>query len=230
MGAGVPDQSREDIPPPKPHHRTPQKGGSGHALTTFRPVPATIGPDLPPCSDAELVLRACNGDPRAWEGIVDRHLPMVNRIARSYGLSTPDREDAVQTVWLNLNRHLPRLRSPHLLRPWLRRVTRNVCASQRDPLRRTVPVDPSDLAEYPMPEPDTEHEYLSRERRTELHRAIDELTDPADRRVARYYLDDSPDAAPITRRTTAGERRHLFRRLRRSLGVVPTPAKGVRDP
>lgn len=28
---------------------------------------------------------------------MDRHLPVVNAVARSYRLSAPDREDAVQT-------------------------------------------------------------------------------------------------------------------------------------
>ena len=225
MGAGVPDQPRGEIHPGDPRRNRPYSGTSGDVSLASEPVPATSGPT--PRPDAELVLAACNGDAGAWEEIVDRHLPTVNRIARSYGLPRQDREDAVQTVWLNLNQHLPGLRHPHLLRAWLSRVTRSVCGRQRERLRRLVPVDPHRLAGGSTV-PDVEVEYLRKERHAELHRAIDAL-DPTDRRVARQYLDDSPDAAPLSHRTTANERRNLFRRLRRSLATTDR-TKGVRDP
>nr|WP_307851098.1 sigma-70 family RNA polymerase sigma factor [Nocardiopsis sp. MG754419] len=192
------------------------------------PVTATFGPTPHPRSDAELVLDACHGDTGAWEEIVDRHLPTVNRVARSYGLARQDREDAVQTVWLNLNRHLPRLRHPHLLGAWLRRVTRSECGRQRDRARGQVPVDPHRLAGWADHLLDVEDAYLRKERHAELHRAIDALG-PTDRRIARQYLDDSPGAAPVSHRTTANERRNLFRRLRRSL-AAPDRQKGVPDP
>lgn len=228
MGAGVPDQPCEGIHRGVPRRNRSYSGTSGDVSPTFEPVTATSGPA--PRPDAELVLAACNGDAGAWEEIVDRHLPAVNRIARSYRLPRQDREDAVQTVWLNLNQHLPRLRHPHLLRAWLVRVTRDVCGRQRDRLRKLVPVDPHRLitGSGPAPVPDVEDVYLRKERHAELYRAIDALG-PIDRRVARHYLDDSPDAAPLSHRTTANERRNLLRRLRRSLARTE-PTKGVRDP
>ena len=228
MGAGVPDQSHEEIHLGTPFHRKPHSSTSGDVSTTFSSVPATFGPDSSPRSDAELVSAACGGDAWAWEEIVDRHLPMVNRIAHSYGLPRQEREDAVQTVWLKLNRHLPELRSPHLLGAWLRRVARNVCGRRREDLWRLLPVDPENLTARPDCALDVEEEYLRKEREAELHRAIDAL-DPVDRRVAHHYLDDSPDAPPLSHRTTANERRHLLRRLRRHL-AAPNRPKGVRDP
>lgn len=228
VGAGVPDQSREDIHLGGPSCGKPHSGSSGEVLPLHPPVPATCGPESSPCSDAELVLAACGGDAGAWERIVDRHLPMVNRIARSYRLPRQDREDAVQTVWLRLNHHLPRLRSPHRLGAWLRRVTRDVCGLQREKLWNPLPIDPEHLTTHADPTSHVEDEYLRKEREAELHRAIDAL-DPTDRRVARHYLDDSPDISPLSHRTTANERRHLFRRLRRTL-AAPNRPKGVRDP
>ncbi|GHC90878.1 hypothetical protein GCM10007079_37560 [Nocardiopsis terrae] len=186
-------------------------------------VPATTGPERAPRSDAELVLSACHGDADAWEAIVDRHLGMVNRIARSYGLPRQDHEDAVQTVWLRLNQNLPRLHSPHLLAAWLSRAAHTACGRQRQHRRRLLPVDPLTLAEHLHHPTDPEHEYLLKERHAELHRAIGELTDPVDRRVARHYLDDSPDARPISHRTTPNQRRHLLRQLRRSLRATREP-------
>ncbi|WP_233570758.1 RNA polymerase sigma factor [Nocardiopsis sp. Huas11] len=184
------------------------------------PISATTGPRSEDPDDAELVRRACAGDPRAWELIVDRHLALVNAVARSYRLSVPDREDAVQTVWLTLNQHLPRLRAPDRLRAWLRRVTSDVCARQRRRALRQRPVDPHLLADLaPADGPDPESAYLERERHDELHRAIRRLTDARDRIAVLHYLDETPApewvhgaAGP---RAAANHRRRIVRSLRR---------------
>lgn len=181
------------------------------------PVPARTDED-----DATLVSRAREGDAQAWEAIVDRHLPMVNAIATSYRLGSPDREDAVQTVWLLLNQHLPHLHSPHHLRHWLRRVTRSTCVRQRGHGLRLQPVDPQTLAgraqgeDVSSPGNDPEALYLRKEIHEALHRAVGSLTDPADRRAARYYLDQAP-----AHETTPVERRRLKRRLHRLLREHP---------
>lgn len=223
MVADVPDQPHEDIQTPEPQEKTTHSHSSGYVSTSFLPVPATTGPDQDPTpepsslSDAELVLAACDGSADAWEAIVDRHLALVNAIARSYQLFQQDHEDAVQTVWLSLNQHLTRLRCPDRLASWLRRAAHTACNRQRMHRQRFLPVDPQDLAEHSQHQESPEHQYLIKERHTELLQAIDGLTDPVDRQVAQHYLDDSPDAEPISHRTTPNQRRHLIRQLRRSL-------------
>ncbi|WP_435106150.1 RNA polymerase sigma factor [Nocardiopsis synnemataformans] len=209
------------------------------------PVPATTGgdtagpnpardhgeADAAAPSDAELVRGACRGEHRAWEAIVDRHLPVVNAIARSYRLSAPDREDAVQTVWLTLNQQLPRLHSPERLRGWLRRVAHDACGRQRRHSARDQPVDPQSLTRVSLAEvPGPEAQYLRKEEHEELHRAIRRLTDPGERRAALRYLDGAaglpvpstpcdPEAADglVHPRTAANQRRRMLRRLRRLL-------------
>ncbi len=160
---------------------------------------------------------------------MDRHLPVVNAVARSYHLSAPDREDAVQTVWLTLNQHLPRLRSPELLRAWLRRVTRDVCGRQRRQSARLRPVDPQSLLQdVSAGDPSPESAYLHKEEHDELRRAIRRLTDPGERRAALLYLDGATDGScdPDGPRsaddregpgTTTNQRRRMLRRLRRLL-------------
>lgn len=227
MVADVPDQPRDDIHPPEPQEETTHPGSSGYVSTSFLPVPATTGPEHSPApgqapapsppGDAELVRAARAGSADAWEAIVDRYLGLVNGIARSYRFSRQDREDAVQTVWLTLNQNLTRLHSPHRLSTWLRRTTRSACDRQRKQRQRFVPLDPQDLDEHPRHQEGPEHRYLAKESHSELFQAIRGLPDPADRRVAQQYLDDSPDAAPLSHRTTARERRRLIRQLRRSL-------------
>ena len=156
---------------------------------------------------------------------MDRHLPVVNAIALSYRMSGPDREDAVQTVWLTLNQHLPRLHSPESLRAWLRRVTRDACERQRRQSARLRPVDPHSLdASDEASDPETE--YLRKEEIEELHRAVQRLTDPGERRAALRYLAECAQTTPSVPgspeeradpRTAANQRRRMLRRLRRLL-------------
>ncbi|GAA0991816.1 hypothetical protein GCM10009551_051940 [Nocardiopsis tropica] len=211
--------------------RPPPAHGAGppHVTADRSPRDASGEPPDGSAEDADLVRRALRGDHLAWEGIVDRHLPVVNAIARSYRLSGPDREDAVQTVWLTLNQHLPRLRHPGRLRAWLRRVAHRTCARQRRTGSLDRAVDPHDLAALPLAgAPDPETEYLRGERDEELHRAIRSLTDPAERRAALAYLADPPGPAgrtarpeggdgPANPRAASNQRRRVFRRLRRLL-------------
>lgn len=224
MGAGVLDGSHEGNRKSDLSPETVLSDGSAIETSSSLPVPATAGPGKRPGEgdDEELVLRARQGDFRAWELIVDRHLPMVNAIARSYRLPAADREDAVQTVWLILNQQLPRLRSPDRLRSWLRRVTKDTCSRQRRHSTRQHPVDPHVLAESSLTHaPTPEAEYLRKEREEELHRAVRRLDDPVDRHTAQYHLDQAPAPHPAEEpgnpRTTANQRRRMIRRLRRIL-------------
>lgn len=211
MGAVVPDQPGEGTHGTDESWKTVLSTTSEGKPPPELPVPARTDED-----DGTLVARAREGDADAWAAIVDRHLPMVNAIASSYRLGSPDREDAVQTVWLTLNQHLPRLHSPHHLRHWLRRVTRSACARQRRHGFELHPVDPHALAarrpEGGSDELDPEALYLRKEVHEALHRALGTLTDPADRRAARYYLGQAQPGE-----TTPVERRRLKRRLHRIL-------------
>ncbi|ADH68699.1 RNA polymerase sigma factor SigM [Nocardiopsis dassonvillei] len=242
----MPDQSHEDIHDTQAPPQTVLSTFSGEEAPPPLPVPATTGgdtagpnPDGNPGetdaaapSDAELVRAACRGEHRAWEAIVDRHLPVVNAIARSYRLSVPDREDAVQTVWLTLNQQLPRLHSPERLRGWLRRVAHDACGRQRRHSARDQPVDPRSLTRRDPLSEDSgpEAQYLRKEEHEELHRAIRRLTDPGERRAALRYLDGAAGLpvppAPcdpgssddqVHPRTAANQRRRMLRRLRRLL-------------
>ena len=210
----MPDQSHKGIHGADPSRETILSGISRQTTPRSSSVPVLGEPD-----DATLVAGAVHGDQHAWEKIVDRYLPLVNAIARSYGLPAADREDAVQTVWLKLNQHLPHLHSPEYLRHWLRRVTRDTCARQRHSRVGHHPVDPHLLAETALLHHDPETEYLRKERHEELHRAVGRLTDPVDRRAAQYYLgrEVPPVEDPPCPRTAANRRRRLLRRLRRLL-------------
>ncbi|MEV0614150.1 sigma-70 family RNA polymerase sigma factor [Nonomuraea sp. NPDC050404] len=87
-----------------------------------------------------LVVRARDGDQRAWDAIVDRYAPLVWSVCRRFGLDRLDSDDVGQTVWLRLLENLPRLREPAALPGWLERTTKNEClrvAKSRRRLERT---------------------------------------------------------------------------------------------
>jgi DNA-directed RNA polymerase specialized sigma subunit len=49
-----------------------------------------------------LVTRAAAGEQAAWNEIVERYAPLVWSICARFQLSTSDREDVGQNVWLLL--------------------------------------------------------------------------------------------------------------------------------
>ncbi|MEN3309236.1 MAG: hypothetical protein V7603_5438 [Micromonosporaceae bacterium] len=94
-----------------------------------------------------LVLAARDGDPEAWQQIVERYAPLVWGICRRFTLGRPDADDVGQAVWLSLFQHLAAIREPAALPGWLARTTRNEClrvlraTGQRERVERTVPVE-----------------------------------------------------------------------------------------
>jgi len=74
-----------------------------------------------------LVTRAAAGEQAAWNEIVERYAPLVWSICARFQLSTSDREDVGQNVWLLLVGQLGKLREPAALPGWLATTTRREC-------------------------------------------------------------------------------------------------------
>ena len=74
---------------------------------------------------AELLAAAALGDQGAWEGLVERYLPLVYSIIRRARLSDKDAEDVSHTVWLRLVEHLDSIRDSRALAGWLSATTRH---------------------------------------------------------------------------------------------------------
>jgi RNA polymerase sigma-70 factor (ECF subfamily) len=83
-----------------------------------------------------LVEQARNGDPAAFDALVDlvgdRCFAIAYRITRDHALA----EDAVQQAFILAWRGLPRLRDPHRFEPWLQRLLVNACYQELRQLRR----------------------------------------------------------------------------------------------
>ena len=62
-----------------------------------------------------LVLRARDGDERAWAALVERYAPLIWSLCRRYRLDATDTADVGQTVWLLLVNQLGKIRDPAAL-------------------------------------------------------------------------------------------------------------------
>ena len=76
-------------------------------------------------TDAQLVARCRNGDPAAWNELVERFSRYVYAIAvQAFRLSPQDAEDVFQEVFARVYQHLDRLRDDAAIRPWIAQLTR----------------------------------------------------------------------------------------------------------
>ena len=80
-----------------------------------------------PLEAAELLRRAGNGDPAAWEQIMRRYSDLVVAKARAFRLQDADALDAVQTTWLHLAENLHRIQHPECLAGWLATTAAREC-------------------------------------------------------------------------------------------------------
>jgi RNA polymerase sigma-70 factor (ECF subfamily) len=93
-------------------------------------------------SDADLVAGCRNGDPEAWNMLVERFSRYVSAIAtQAFRLPAHDAEDVFQTVFMRLFERLDSLRSDDAIRPWLGQLTRNCCLDVIRASGRVVPVE-----------------------------------------------------------------------------------------
>jgi RNA polymerase sigma-70 factor, ECF subfamily len=93
--------------------------------------------------DAELVQRATRGDLSAFERLVDRHRPVVIRVAARI-VGSGEAEDVSQDAFLRAFHRLDRFRGEAPFRSWLLRITHNAALDHLR-RRRAEPVDPETL-------------------------------------------------------------------------------------
>ena len=73
---------------------------------------------------ANLVAKAGEGCPRAWEELVARFGGMIAATGRRYRLSAPDVAELQQTTWLRLLENLHRIEQPERVGGWLATTAR----------------------------------------------------------------------------------------------------------
>lgn len=70
-------------------------------------------------TDAELIARCRNGEAEAWNLLIERYQRLVYSIPRKAGLDDDACADVFQHTFAKLVQHLPHLRAPDRLGPWL---------------------------------------------------------------------------------------------------------------
>lgn len=173
----------------------------------------------------DLVLRAREGDPAAWDAIVERYAPLVWSVCRRYGLTGTDADDVGGGVWLRAVERLDTLREPAALPGWLLRTTERECLQLLRARKRQIPVDGGELA------PDTPDDGVSggldghllvAERRHALRLAFAELPTRCQQLLAMLFADPPVSYARICAAldvpvgAIGPTRRRCLDRLRRS--------------
>src|SRR3954468_6591290 len=126
-------------------------------------------------NDADLVRRTTRGELTAFEELVDRHRPVVVRVAARI-VGSDDAEDVSQDAFLRAFHRLDRFRGDAPFRAWLLRITHNA-ALDHLARRRPEPVDPQafDASEPSASRPPAERLEL-RERIERLERKLHGLS------------------------------------------------------
>ena len=140
-----------------------------------------------------LVMRARDGDERAWAALVERYAPLIWSLCRRYRLDTSDTADVGQNVWLLLVNHLGKIRDPAALAGWLATTTRRECGrvQNRAQVRHAARYEP-DADNIPDGEAETiEQGLLAAERHAALREAFTHLS-PRDQQLIALLIEDPP--------------------------------------
>jgi RNA polymerase sigma-70 factor, ECF subfamily len=186
-------------------------------------------------SDAALVARAQDGDGRAFESLVKRHIRAAHAVALAVLSESAEADDAVQDAFLSAMQHLDSCWPAEKFRAWLLTIVRNRAYDLKRRGRvRSVELLEEGTAETREPSP---LEVVERaELNVRLTAAIDTLTD-TQREVLMMHDVEGWKHADIARLLGLAEstvRVHLLharRRLRALLLVVAPesgPGKAVR--
>jgi RNA polymerase sigma factor (sigma-70 family) len=140
-----------------------------------------------------LVVRARDGDERAWAALVERYAPLIWSLCRRYRLDTTDTADIGQNVWLLLVTQLGKIRDPAALPGWLATTTRRECARVLNKAQaRQVARREPDAENIPDGQAETiEQGLLAAERHAALREAFTHLP-PRDQQLIALLTEDPP--------------------------------------
>ncbi len=124
----------------------------------------------PTTADPALLDRCVAGEASAWRALHDAYAPVVRSFLRRLGAAGPELDDAVQEVFVQLFRSLPRFERRAELKTWLYRI----CLTQagRARRRRWVRGGLERLGLVGAPEPRTGLEWSEAEMHDRIGRAV----------------------------------------------------------
>ena len=147
---------------------------------------------MPDLSDDDLVAMFRDGDADALESLFDRYRAPVYNFARMMLGQADGAEDVLQETFLTLARAGDRYQPRGRFKPWLMRVTRNLCLNriQSQRLRhRVAATGRLDIVEPPAPQPTPAEQVETDERLALLRRRIAELPERQREAIVLYAFE-----------------------------------------
>ena len=138
--------------------------------------PASAGTGVTDLEATRLIRRAANGDPKAWEQLIDKYGRLIWSITRDFKLVESDAADVFQTTWMRLVEHIDRIEHADRVGSWLATTARNECLRSLAARKRLVLVhedDPFDGAA--AQEPEVDEALLAAERAEVVREAMTHL-------------------------------------------------------
>lgn len=135
-------------------------------------------------TDAQLVQRCREGDPAAWNELVERFSRYVYAICvQGFRLREQDAEDVFQEVFTRVYSRLDTLRDDSALRPWIAQLTRRLCL---DTISSGSRVQPSDEVVAPAQEQTLEEI----DEAFDVREAMTTLSEPCQEVLDRFFARD----------------------------------------
>ena len=132
-----------------------------------------------PDTEQHLIQRAQKGNPEAFAALVTEHQRYVYNLALRILQNEDEALDLAQETFVRAWTALPNFRGQSQFRTWLYRIVTNLCYNRLPHLRRSLTELGDDvIAELPETDlafADPSHGVESRELRSYLHQAIDQL-------------------------------------------------------
>jgi len=144
--------------------------------------------DLP---EHELIQRAQQGEPAAFEALVARHAPFVYNLAlRTLG-DPHEAEDLAQEAFVRVWRALPQFRADARFSTWLYRIVVNLCYNRLPRMKAALAeIDIEGEAHLPDDRRPVDAGVLSGELRAHLHAAIGALPEGYRMLITMRHLQD----------------------------------------
>ncbi len=152
--------------------------------------------------EQHLIARAQRGDMSAFEALANLHTAYVYNLALRVARDPHEAEDLTQETWLRVWRGLPAYRAQARFTTWLYRIVTNLFYNRLPRLKQELAaLDTDDVAmELPDEHQHTEEGLLSKELKTHLHHAIQNLPSHYQLLITLRHLQDLSytDIAQIT--------------------------------
>lgn len=136
----------------------------------------SVGASVADLEATLLVRRAANGDPAAWQDLVNRYGRLIWSITRGFKLVESDAADVFQTTWMRLIEHIERIEHANKIGSWLASTARNECLRTLALRKRLVLADEEDSFEGSAAhEPAVDEALLAAERAQVVREAMTHL-------------------------------------------------------